>query len=318
MKQDPEWRHKYLDAVERLEAEEVAARKLENVFRLLAGRLCLAAQGRSPQLDSELRKVSDAIRSQAGPPAIEATLDPLSRAITALDAVVEPADKQPQTVVTPSILSSVVNPPVSIPPPTSLADSTSLHAKVAIATALESLALIPELRPALVDLQDKSPAELSSAQIAGVLEDAVGIIGEQRSRIQREKFEVASLLQQVNARLEEIAAHLRGEMDDQKSSRDSTRQLNTLVLGEMNELTTSVRRAVDLEDLRNQVRSRLDSINTHLQEFRTREESRSTGQSDRTERMRTRIVELERESRTLQESLKEEQRLSMIDRKSVV
>ena len=65
--------------------------------------------------------------------------------------------------------------------------------------------------------------------------------------------------------------------------------------------------------LKNQLSSRLDAISSHLTDFRLREESRVRTYRDRVTRMRTRIAVLERESRTLSESLREEQRMAMID-----
>src|ERR1700721_1126280 len=67
------------------------------------------------------------------------------------------------------------------------------------------------------------------------------------------------------------------------------------------------------EAVRKQVSLRRGAINSHLQEFRGREESRVKTYRQRVGRMRTRIRELERESHSLHGSLQEEQRLAMID-----
>ncbi len=68
-----------------------------------------------------------------------------------------------------------------------------------------------------------------------------------------------------------------------------------------------------LHELRGRVGTRLEAINTHLEDFRSREEQRLTAQVDRTMSLRARVEELERESRVLQNSLQEEQRAAMID-----
>jgi diguanylate cyclase len=61
------------------------------------------------------------------------------------------------------------------------------------------------------------------------------------------------------------------------------------------------------------VRGRLDVITSHLQEFRAREGARVSAQLDRTQRMRVRVSDLEREIHGLHKSLQEEQSLRMID-----
>jgi diguanylate cyclase len=194
-----------------------------------------------------------------------------------------------------------------------LASDREVRIQTAIVAMLERLTLLPELRPALAELHERSIADLTPDELAEGLERVARLIGEQRSRLQREKLEIESLLRQIDARLEELASYLTGDAADQQSAQDSSQQLNLLVMDEMHELNTDAQRAVDLGELRARVRVRLEAINTHLQDFRSREEERLANQTSRTGKLRVRIAELERESRTLQRSLQEEQRLAMMD-----
>jgi diguanylate cyclase len=75
----------------------------------------------------------------------------------------------------------------------------------------------------------------------------------------------------------------------------------------------SVESAGDLEQIRRQVRSRIESIDRHLQEFREREAALTAGMRARNEQMRARIVELESEAKRLHTQIKDEQRLSTLD-----
>jgi diguanylate cyclase len=324
MKPDSEWRQKYFDALEKLEHDEARWRKLENVLRLLTGRLCLAATGRSPRLDGEVRRVGNLIRSHAPQGELEAVLEPLSRAIAALDEMPAANDK-PAGPVSPRNTRDTTQspgiPPVAASDPevsgcggsvVSVGQSDAGCAQ-AIAATLERLAFLPELRPALDGLRNKPSCDLSINDLAEALDHLTGIITEQRARLMRDKLEVESVLMQVNTRLEEMTAHLSGTAADVKTAHDSSQQLNQLVLAEVSDITTTVQQAGDITELRKQVGMRLDAIHAHLQAFRDREEERGRQQLDRTQRMRARIEELERESRDLHESLKEEQRLAMVD-----
>ena len=291
MSDDSQWRDKYRDALSRLSAEETRRARLQSVLRLLIGRLCLAGQGRDARLDAELLRVADTVRKGIDPKGLEELLDPLTQAVTILD--VQPSVNQATAVEAP-------------PPPAGDADNNTL-------SLLDQLALLPELRPMIAQLRTDAPTSLGAADIARLLERVTGLASEQRAAAQREKFELEHLLQQMTSRLDEIAAHLAGEVEEQNAAQDDTEKLNLLVSGEVEELKTNVMRALDLPAMRNQVSLRLDAINGHLHEFRGREESRIKTYRERVGRMRSRIRELERESHSLHLSLQEEQRLAMID-----
>ncbi len=231
-----------------------------------------------------------------------------------MEAVRPPASSSsPAPIPSFSPPAPALDTPAAEPPPEPQATERAVHVQAAIVAMLERLASLPELRPALAELQERPIAALTPDELAEGLERVARHIGEQRSRLHHEKLEVEDLLRHIDARLEEVGSYLAGEAADQQSVQDSTQQLNLLVMDEMHELNTDVQRAIDLTELRSRVRVRLETITTHLQDFRAREEQRFASQTDRTGRLRVRIAELEHESRNLQESLQEEQRLAMVD-----
>ena len=188
---------------------------------------------------------------------------------------------------------------------------TRIHA--ALALMLDRLSALPELRPAISALHDRSFNDLSADELAERLERVTNLIGEQRTSLLREKREIEDMLRQIDSRLEAISAFFAFEDQERSSARDNSKQLNMLVMGEVNEISTDISQSVSLTELRGRVGHRLDAINTHLTDFRTREEERLTAQVDRTMSLRARVEELERESRVLQKNLQEEQRAAMID-----
>jgi len=352
MKNDSELRQKYLDTLERLETAEARWGKLENVLRLIVGRLCLAARGRSARLDGELRSIGDLVRRQPSTTELEACLEPLSRAVAALDEL--PATPDPPAAAHAAPAAHAAHAAPAAPAPTApsgvrpAADSTAAAApspgaqatsvpngaapestgerarvvapserearvQAALVAMLERLATLPELRPALGDLQDRAIADLAPDELADGLERIARLIGEQRASLAREKQETEELLRQVDTRLEEISSYLAGQAAALQSAQESTQQLNLLVLDEVHDLNDDVQRAEDLPELRVRVRVRLETINTHLQDFRAREDQRLASQMSNTGRMRIRIAELERETEALAERLQKEQQLAMVD-----
>lgn len=321
-KRDADLRQKYFEAITQLEASEARWSALEVTLRRIIGRLCLAARGRAGPLDAELRKMSDLVRGRGDISKIDEYLEPLSRAIAALDDANAAAASTGATTTSRALAFAGYVPPFDsedreLPEPGAagvldpIERDTQLQ--TVIVAVLDRLARLPELRPALADLCERSKGSLSPDEFAEGLERVARLVGEQRAHLMREKREIEELLQQMDVRLAEIANYLAGEVADQKSAQSSTQQLDLVMMKEFKSLDADIQRADDLGTLRERVRDRLNVITTHLQDFRTREGARVSAQLDRTQRMRLRVTDLEREIHGLHKSLQEEQSLRMID-----
>jgi len=318
MTDEREWREKYRQAAHRLVDEEARLVRLQNVIRLLVGRLCLAARGRAVRLDEELTRVSDALRKQFDVDTIEQMLAPLSQAIAVLDAQGVASTTQKDVAVSAPPVPSLVAPEsmrpaaaagrAAAPEPAVAGDSG-----VAAGPVLDRLALLPELKPLVADLRARVNGTLTSQELVDLLDRVARLASEQRLQVQREKLELEHLVQQMTSRLDEITTHLTSEVAERDAGQTDSEQLRLLVTGEVEQLKDSAERAVDVTELRRQITQRLDAINLHLQDFRVREDSRIKGYRDRVQNMRTRISALEKESRSLHQSLKEEQRNALID-----
>jgi diguanylate cyclase len=322
---DLDLRQKYVDAIAQLEASEARWSQLEATLRRVIGRLCLAARGRAEVLDKELRKVSDLARGRGDLKSMEDHLEPLSRAIAVLDEMTVESTGATTTsralslsgYVPPNETSTVHKLPKPGAPPRAV-DQQDEDAKghAVIVAVLERLSRLPELRPALADLcarSKDSKGSLTPDEFAEGLEKVARLVSEQRANLIRERREIEDLLQQMDGRLAEIATYLASDTADQKSAQSSSQQFDLLVTAEVRSLSDAVQGADDLGMLRRRVKERLDLITSHLHEFRTREGARVSAQLDRTQRMRIRVTDLEREIHGLHKSLQEEQSLRMID-----
>jgi diguanylate cyclase len=178
---------------------------------------------------------------------------------------------------------------------------------------LDRLSLLPELKPVVGELRARKRDNLTIHELADLLERVTRFATEQRAKVQSEKLELENLVQQMASRLEEITSHLTGELAERNAVQQDTEQLNLRVTDEVKQLRLTAEGASDVMTLREQLTTRLDAINDHLTDFRSREDTRIRTYRERVQHMRTRISVLERESRSLQESLREEQRLAMID-----
>jgi diguanylate cyclase len=178
---------------------------------------------------------------------------------------------------------------------------------------LDRLSLLPDLKPVVNDLRARRRDTLNIHEMAELLERVTRYATEQRAQVQREKLELENLVQQTASRLEEITSHLTSELDERNAVREDTEQLNRSVTDEVEQLRLTAQGAPDLQTLRVSLTARLDAISSHLTDFRSREDTRIKTYRERVQHMRQRISVLERESRSLHERLREEQRLAMID-----
>jgi diguanylate cyclase len=353
MPTEQEWRDRYREVLGKLAAEEARTSKSQNVMKLLLGRLCLAAQGRDDRLDRELSRVSDVARKQIDIDALDQLIAPLSAAVAALDSAEDGAgasgtsknlseaaaaapgaqSRASATSATASIAPVTRN---AVPPATTSSTgtiatqperaahsgtSTTVSEESAASTAesfgatavLDRLALLPELKTVVGDLRARKQDSLDIHELADLLERVTRFATEQRMQVHKEKMELENIVQQLASRLEEISQHLTGELADRNAGQEDCEQLNMRVTDEVTQLRQTAESATDISTLRQQLSTRLDAISSHLSDFRSREETRVRTYKDRVQRMRTRISVLERESRTLHESLREEQRMAMMD-----
>ena len=326
-KRDVDMRQKYLDAIAQLETGEAKWSQLESTLKRLIGRLCLAARGRTEVLDTELRKVSDLVRGRGEVSAIEATLEPLTRAIASLDEgslessgatttsrALSLGGYVPQPPVETTLTSRRIEPTIPPPPPQGIdLEDEESKVRALIEAVLERLSRLPELRPALADLVRRSKESISPQDFAEGLERVARLIADQRANLVRERKEVEDLLQQMDSRLAEIAGYLASDSVDQKSAQASTQQFDLMLTNEVRGLADEMQNTQDLGSLRSRVQGRLEIITNHLQDFRLRESARVAAQLDRTQRMRVRVSALEQEIHGLHKSLQEEQSLRLVD-----
>lgn len=314
---DRDWRQKYREALQEFNAKEVKSSKLESTLRLLIGRLCLAGQGRDAALDAELVRVANAVRKGSDSDELHEYLAPLSQAVAVLDAASSKgaAEKTPAPT-TPAAATAPAAPPPPPPAPAVAAPAPaapSIEPEVATLPLLDRLALLPELQETVAELRGRREESLSAHELVELLHRVARLASEQRTQVQRERLELEDLVQQTSARLAEIEAHLAGELAERDQTQNETSQLNVLVTDEVEQLRLDAEKASDISDLRRELDARLGKIATHVHDFQAREESRASVYRERTQKMRTRIASLERESRNLQQNLKQEQQQAMID-----
>ncbi|HEU4485717.1 MAG TPA: diguanylate cyclase [Povalibacter sp.] len=302
------WRSKYFDGLSALEQEREQARAMQNVLKRLAGRLCTATLGMSPALDHEVRKLQAALRRDATCDEFEKITPALTSAIQGLDQLAT----QPVAAWSPAMMPG---PSATAVSPTVMAPAPAVDERI---RAILS-ALLTQLRrdASLVAQADALDATLTDSMTQDQLQQAMvslaDMVDKRIHTLETARQEVEALLSHMVGKLDEIGRFAADQHHTQSRSQASSETLNVQLADEMKAIGESVESADDLQQLRNQVRSRIDSIDRHLQAFREREARLTEEMRTRSEQMNSRIAALETQARRLHTQLQAEQKLSTID-----
>lgn len=303
------WKKKYFDSLGSLENEQKQFRSMEATLKRLAGRLCTAALGQSSRLDQQIRQLQTTLRREASCDELENFTPALTEAIQALD---HSAAARPLTAANPQA-AAAAQPVKAQPEPSGEGLVDDARVRAILAAMLAELRRDAELVTQIDALDSKLTASLTRDQLPDVLSSLTELVGQRIQRIERAKQEIEGLLSHMVGKLDEIGQFVADQNQNQSQAQASSETLNVQLAGEMKAMGESVESADDLQQIRLQVRSRIDSIDRHLQEFRQREAALSSAMQARSEQMLSRITELEAEASRLHGQLKDEQRQSMID-----
>jgi diguanylate cyclase len=308
---------KYQETLRSLERDEKLLRAREQVLRWLVGRLCLAAQGQSPGLDTALGRLRNAIRSEVEAAQLETLGNEIAGAIRQLDmgtatlsGLKSGAASAGSAEAVAASAAGATQPTLTLPGQAVLGDE---RVRSVLARLLGELRGEPKLAGGVAEIDRELGVSLTPEQLPQVFERIGGLIVQRIQGLERAREELQQLLDQMVAQLELLSRYVAGYDLEQSEREVSNQTLNTQISGEMHELGSAMDTGTDLTTLRRHLRTRMDSIGRHLQDYRDREQERSRQARDRTDQMRGRMEELEREARKLHASLADEKRQSLLD-----
>ena len=273
-----------------MEAEERRWRQIEQALRRLVGRLCAAGMGVDPKLDDELIALAAANRRNATATELENLAESLTTTVVAVDAV--------------SPVPTIRVPALGVP----RWDST----RSAVANVLQRLRSVGNGAAAL-ELIAKIPSANSDPELAAILEQTAELIRSHGEMLAQERFQAAALLADVTQRLEEMAGYLTEYGNETRTRYADTASVNETVMTQVRELSAEVSGATELRALQTAVTLRLEKVTEQVLQFRIRDENRLREHAVRTDRMRSRIAELERETSELNAKLDQEKHGARLD-----
>lgn len=300
------WKDKYLDAVDRFEREEARWNRADSTLRRAIGRLSIACRGLDNRLDEELAEFTQAIRQKVDIDVLDRRIDALSEAIVALDE----APAAPTFTATPSLKAVAA---AASAAPAAPAAAQGDHGAELLRHLLGQLAPEPSITAEIAALAQRVQPGTDRQSLLGVADGLAEIINRQQQQLNRERLSMEGLLAQVDSRLDEFATYLVQDRAARVDERASRSELSTRISSEVSSLGQHTRQATELDQLKAQVSTRLTAIDTHVQDYRAREEQRVAKLEERGDAMRQRIDELERETSQLRQSLQAEQQMAATD-----
>ncbi len=153
------------------------------------------------------------------------------------------------------------------------------------------------------------PAEEMDKVIVAIAE----LIAEMRSRMQSEKAEIENFLKQLTTRLQEIDRGFQSNVATQRESFRDGQALDDAVQVQVQGIEESVQQAEELVALKDLVQQRVDTIRTHMQEFRTAEDQRLQQAEQEVAELTEKLTSVQGESAQLRKRLQDERNQAMID-----
>jgi diguanylate cyclase len=231
----------------------------------------------------------------------------------------EPAEKE--------TVASIRDDAVSAPPQTNNHDapvfSGSHHTTVTntnqpsaqeiLIRLLEQLSVPAELHEVVEDLKLRIKAESSALSGKQLLKDVAALINTLRSRMQEEKHDFETFLQQVTGRLQEMDGFLLRENVALSEAEQAGGTFDAVVSAQVKDIHEDMNAADNLNDLKHKVEKRLSVVSEHIKQYRINEQARFSNAQQNVENMQSRLSLLEQESGDLRQLILEKNKEALVD-----
>jgi diguanylate cyclase len=173
---------------------------------------------------------------------------------------------------------------------------------------------VPEiLQDRVMVLRERINAGHIADEWGSLLDDLTDLIDALRNQMRDDQEELEEFLSEVSQRLQEMDAHLSGSAESQQQGRESRDTMDAAVRREVEEIGSSVRDAVDLNELKSSVASHLESVLGNMNKFQQSEEARYLENQQAMQAMSEKLKTMEQETETLRDQVVQERNQAMTD-----
>jgi len=303
---DAKWKDRYRELVDDLESKERAWAALEKSLRAAAGKLALAAMGQGKALDAALDGIVSALRPDASPPTLDASVSQLVRALqidhTTPTRALEGEGTEPQSVA--ASRSSSTAPPAREP---------SADLAKTLIKFVASIARIPALVQAARDVERQLRAPVTAEDAASLLEHIANAVAEVVASLQSQRADLENFLEQVTRQLAFLERWTSWQQETAQSRREDNRGLERTFEDEMSGLKRDVEQLGDVAVIKDKVQTRLDAVADRLRSFRESEERRNADNERHAAELQQEVVQLKSRTKELGEICAAQESRLMVD-----
>jgi len=178
---------------------------------------------------------------------------------------------------------------------------------------LEQLVVPADFHKNVEEMKARLEKQTHPSDWKKLLKDVTALINSIRVRMQNEKHEFESFLQQVTSRLKEMDSFLQNESLSIKSAEKEGKIFDVKVKDHVKDIRNDMNQAGDLDGLKSVVETRLENISIHIKEYRKAEQKRYTNVKKDVFEMQNQMMSLEKESENLKNIIVEKNKQAMFD-----
>jgi len=162
-------------------------------------------------------------------------------------------------------------------------------------------------------LKDQISQGVSAEDSINVLRSIAGMVASVQIHIEKEKNDLQEFLKQLTDNLQEIDLHLSGAEAERLASMNISNSLDEAVKAQVKHIQRSVDTASTLDQLKDGVNERLQAIKRHLDVHNQQQGQHQKILENALRLSNSRLMELENETKVLQEKLSEKHDLAIHD-----
>ena len=193
------------------------------------------------------------------------------------------------------------------------AESTEPTVSDILLRLLGQLTIPSDLHQDVDDLKHRIENKSSVTSWKQLLKDITTLINTLRHRIQEEKHEFETFLQEITSRLQEMDNFLSIETASIIEAEHASENFDVVVSAQVKDIHADMNAADDLTDLKSKVEKRLNVVSEHIKEYRINEQERYSSAQQNVESMQSRLLQLEQESSNLRQLMIEKSKEAMTD-----
>jgi diguanylate cyclase len=195
-----------------------------------------------------------------------------------------------------------------------LTDSRSLPSiQELLIRLLEQLVVPTDLHKEVEDMKARLEKDTDPDDWKKLLKDVALLINSIRSRMQKEKHEFESFLQQITTRLKEMDSFLQNESEVVELAEQEGKIFDIKVKAHVKDIRNDLTQAEDLEGLKHTVESRLENISQHIKNYRDVENKRYSNAQKNVFEMQDKMMSLEKETDNLKQVIVQKNKLALFD-----